>query len=198
MTANTVPRRALPTGTGDPPVRRSKAFLTPITALGGAPIAAKCATTFEERVGPVRPSGRTAAAAPERGPRTENQHDRHSAQRPEQEDRCVKGEAGGTLGDPCLAKGGDRREQGGHRHGSDGTDEPDRKVLGHAERNQLAAICTEGGHGGVVRTLDVALTSQRLAHHRQSDECGESSQDPPSDGLRVDGGFNRSSCRVFI
>ena len=37
ITASTVARRALPTGTLDPPTRRPSAFRTPITTLGGAP-----------------------------------------------------------------------------------------------------------------------------------------------------------------
>ena len=40
ITASTVPRKALPTGTVDPPLLRCRAFRTPITALGGAPVAA--------------------------------------------------------------------------------------------------------------------------------------------------------------
>ncbi len=148
------------------------------------------------RTGPAL--GANGRCGTEYGPRTENEHGHHSCQRPEQQDPRVKRDAGRTFGNPRLTERGERREQGGYRHSSRSADEPHHEVLCHAEGDQLAAICPESGHSGVVPTLDDALTSQCLAYHRQSDESGESSQDPPPDGLRVDGGFNRNSSRILV
>ena len=82
MTARTVPRRALPTGTAAPPVLRSRAFRTPITALGGAPIAAKWVTTAEDRGMASRSSGPQGIRRPKGGPYAKSEHHRHRGELP--------------------------------------------------------------------------------------------------------------------
>ena len=61
-TASTMPKRAEPNGTVDPPDRRSRALRTPITAVGGAPRDTSCATTVEGRERAARPSALWARA----------------------------------------------------------------------------------------------------------------------------------------
>ena len=62
-TASTMPKRVLPTGTAAPPFRLSRALRTPIIALGGTPIDAKCATAIDGREVSARSSERNVRAA---------------------------------------------------------------------------------------------------------------------------------------
>ena len=49
----------------------------------------------------------------------------------------------------------------------------------------------------MVLALDGALAGQGLAHDRQPDERGERGEDPPPDGLRVDGRLDRGGGSVL-
>ena len=134
-----------------------------------------------------RSSVRKASAARRAGhmPRTSTTATVASA--PSKRTGVSKATPGRVLGDARLAERSDRREHGGDRHRADGTDQPHHQGLRHAERHQLTPIGAEGRHRRVVLALDDALAGQCLADDRQSDQSGERSQDPPPDGLGMDG-----------
>ncbi len=130
-------------------------------------------------------------------PDAEKEHHRHNGERPEQEDQHIERDTRRTLGYPRLAEGGDRREDGGHTHGCRCADQRHRQARRHAQRHELATTRPEGRHRRVVLALDHALSGQGLAHHGQSDEGGERSEDPPADGLGMNRGGDRSRGRIL-
>ncbi len=60
-----------------------------------------------------------------------------------------------------------------------------------------AAIHADGDQGRIVLALDGALAGQGLADDRQPDERGERGEDPPPDGLGMDGGLDRGGLPIL-
>ncbi len=74
---------------------------------------------------------------------------------------------------------------------SSGTGHPTTRFRAMSTAEQLPGGHAEGHQGRMFLALDGALAGQSLANDRQPDERGERGEDPPPDGLRVDGRLDR-------
>ena len=142
----------------------------------------------------VHPPG---ARRPQGRPDAQRQDDHHGGQRAEQEHERVERDSGGVLGQPGLAEGCDGGQQRGDHDGAHGAGQAHHQVPCHVESEELPAGHADGDQGRVVLALDGALAGQGLAHDRQPDQRGERSEDPPPDGLRVDGPLDRGGRSVL-
>ncbi len=147
------------------------------------------------RPGPlVHPPG---ARRPQGRPDAEREDDRHGGQRSEQEHERVECDAGGVLGQSCLAERCDGGQRRGDHDRAHSAGQAHQQVPCHVDFKELPAGHAHSDQRGMVLALHIALAGQRLAHDRQPDERRERRQDPPPDGLRVDGRLDRGGRSVL-
>ena len=115
----------------------------------------------------------------------------------EQEHERVELDSGGVLGQSGLAEGCDGGQRKGEHDGAHCAGQAHHQVPCHIECEELPAGHADGDQGRVVLALDGALAGQGLAHDRQPDQRGERSEDPPPDGLWVDGPLDRGGRSVL-
>src|ERR1700728_579467 len=184
ITANTVPRMALPTGMGAPPLLRSRAFWTPITVLGGNPVAARRPATTDGLEGNERSSGRKVCAARTAGQIPRIRTTTTVATAPSKRTSMSKDTPVVLSAVRRLTERRNRGQGGGDHHGAKSAGERNHQVPRHGERHKLSPIGAYSGHRRIVLALDDALAGDCLPDDRQPDQRGKDRQDPPSDGLR--------------
>ena len=101
-----------------------------------------------------------------------------------------KTQPGGGIGQSDFAHHGERRNQECKNHSADRSRDSNEKGPGHAHEHELTPGNSQSTQRGVRLGVHRGLSSQRLGDHDDPDQCSETGQDPPSDGLGADRGLD--------
>ena len=100
-----------------------------------------------------------------------------------------------SLASPTGVKKEDTR---GQCHPAGRADEGDDERARHGQGEQLATRGAQRAQSGVVLGLNGGLARQRLGQGQRADQRRQSGEQPPADGLGVDGGGDRIAERIEV
>ena len=142
----------------------------------------------------IRPGAGGTDGRPDR----QGEDDDDRRRRPGEQHERVEDKPEGRLGESRLTDGSEGGESEGQQDASEGSHHADEQRPGHAECHQPTTGETESAQRGERVGLDRGLAGQRLGDDDHADQRGQTGQDPPPDGLGMDGQLDRLGIRIEV